>query len=49
MTPVDPIVDGKYLRAESQQQAFAAAEAVSPLNLKNPAPTAVPAPLPADG
>ena len=49
MTAVDPIVDGKYLRAESQQRAFAAAEAMAPLNLKNPASAAVPAPLPADG
>jgi len=33
MTDVDPIVDGRYLRAETQQKALAAAEAVSPLNL----------------
>ena len=33
MTAVEPIVDGRYLRAESQRQALAAAEAVSPLNL----------------
>jgi hypothetical protein len=30
-------------------ESFAAAEAMAPLNLKNPASAAVPAPLPADG
>jgi NAD(P)H-quinone oxidoreductase subunit K len=30
---VEPIIDGRYLRAESQKQALAAAEAISPLNL----------------
>ena len=33
MTAVEPIIDGRYLRAESQKQALAAAEAISPLNL----------------
>ena len=33
MIAVDQIVDGRYLRAETQQKALAAAEAVSPLNL----------------
>ena len=33
MIAVNPLVDGRYLRAETQQQALAAAEAVSPLNL----------------
>ena len=33
MITVEPLVDGRYLRAETQQQALAAAEAVSPLNL----------------
>ena len=33
MTAMQPIVDGRYLRAETQQQALAAAEEVSPLNL----------------
>ena len=33
MLSVEPLVDGRYLRAETQQQALAAAEVVSPLNL----------------
>ena len=33
MIAVNPLVDGRYLRAETQQQALAAAEAVSPLNI----------------
>ena len=33
MTAMQPIVDGRYLRAETQQQGLAAAEEVSPLNL----------------
>jgi hypothetical protein len=43
MTAVEPIIDGRYLRAESQQKALAAAEAVSPLNLKlaTPEPIAI--------
>ena len=44
MTAVDPIVDGRYLRAETQQKALAAAEAVSPLNL---APAEQPETIPA--
>ena len=44
MTAVDPIVDGLYLRAETQQKALAAAEAVSPLNL---APAEQPETIPA--
>ena len=44
MTAVEPIVDGRYLRAETQQKALAAAEAVSPLNL---APAEQPETIPA--
>tara|TARA_B100002051_G_scaffold34042_1_gene27235 strand:+ start:70 stop:798 length:729 start_codon:yes stop_codon:yes gene_type:complete len=44
MTAFDPIVDGRYLRAETQQKALAAAEAVSPLNL---APAEQPETIPA--
>ena len=33
MTATEPLVDGRYLRAQTQQQALEAAEAVSPLNL----------------
>ena len=33
MTAVDPIVDGRYLRADTQQKALAAAEASLALNL----------------
>ena len=44
MTAVDPIVDGRYLRADTQQKALAAAEAVSPLNLT---PAEQPATIPA--
>ncbi len=33
MTATEPLVDGRYLRAQTQQQALTAADAVSPLNL----------------
>ena len=44
LTAVEPIVDGRYLRAESQQQALAAAEAMAltlaPQSQRSPLPLA---------
>lgn len=45
MTAVEPIIDGRYLRADSQKLALAAAEAVSPLNLTISAPKTTPEPI----
>ena len=45
MTAVEPIIDGRYLRAESQKQALAAAEAISPLNLSPAKPESIALPL----
>ena len=45
MTAVEPIIDGRYLRAESQKQALAAAEAISPLNLSPAKPETIALPL----
>ena len=42
---VEPIIDGRYLRAESQKQALAAAEAISPLNLSPAKPETIALPL----
>ena len=46
MTSVEPIIDGRYLRAETQQQALAAAEAMS---ITLPRSQRSPLPLPTDG
>ena len=47
LTAVDPIIDGRYLRAETQQQALAAAEAMA-LTLPTQSPRS-PLPLATDG
>jgi len=46
LTSVEPIIDGRYLRAETQQQALAAAEAMA---LTLPRSQRSPLPLPTDG
>ncbi|MFW6732486.1 MAG: NADH-quinone oxidoreductase subunit NuoB [Synechococcus sp.] len=46
LTSVEPIIDGRYLRAESQQQALAAAEAMA---IPLPRSQRSPLPLPTDG
>lgn len=46
LTSVEPIIDGRYLRAESQQQALAAAEAMA---ITLPRSQRSPLPLPTDG
>jgi NAD(P)H-quinone oxidoreductase subunit K len=46
LKPVEPIVDGRYLRAETQQAAFAAAAGL-PVAAAAAAPAAEPAAIPA--
>jgi NAD(P)H-quinone oxidoreductase subunit K len=46
LTSVEPIIDGRYLRAETQQQALAAAEAMA---ITLPRSQRSPLPLPTDG
>ncbi|MCF8132091.1 MAG: NADH-quinone oxidoreductase subunit NuoB [Synechococcus sp. Tobar2m-G35] len=46
LTSVEPIIDGRYLRAETQQQALAAAEAMA---ITLPRPQRSSLPLPTDG
>ncbi|MFM7651745.1 MAG: NAD(P)H-quinone oxidoreductase subunit K, partial [Vulcanococcus sp.] len=48
LRPVDPIVDGRYLRAETQQAALAAAAGL-PVDLAGAATTSEPVAIPAAG